>query len=82
MIEDMTVRNFVEKTRNDYIRHVIMIDVAREVPPRKAVDNPSTVEFEQVSGVASLALVGLLGRYSSSTICRDVSGALNQFRGK
>src|SRR5258707_4700181 len=22
MIEDMTVRNFVEKTRNDYIRHV------------------------------------------------------------
>jgi len=23
MIEDMTVRNFVEKTRNDYIRHVI-----------------------------------------------------------
>src|SRR5450755_5156234 len=24
MIEDMTVRNFVEKTRNDYIRHVRM----------------------------------------------------------
>jgi hypothetical protein len=22
MIEDMTVRNFVEKTRNDYIRHL------------------------------------------------------------
>ena len=22
MIEDMTVRNFIEKTRNDYIRHV------------------------------------------------------------
>jgi hypothetical protein len=22
MIEDMSVRNFVEKTRNDYIRHV------------------------------------------------------------
>jgi integrase/recombinase XerD len=22
MIEDMTVRNFVEKTRNDYLRHV------------------------------------------------------------
>ncbi len=22
MIEDMTVRNFVEKTHNDYIRHV------------------------------------------------------------
>jgi hypothetical protein len=22
MIEDMTVRNFAEKTRNDYIRHV------------------------------------------------------------
>ncbi len=22
MIEDMTVRNFVERTRNDYIRHV------------------------------------------------------------
>jgi len=22
MIEDMTVRNFVEKTQNDYIRHV------------------------------------------------------------
>jgi integrase/recombinase XerD len=24
MIEDMTVRNFAEKTRNDYIRHVKM----------------------------------------------------------
>jgi hypothetical protein len=22
MIEDMTVRNFIEKTRNDYLRHV------------------------------------------------------------
>src|ERR1700686_5342180 len=25
MIEDMTVRNFVEKTRNDYIRHVRLL---------------------------------------------------------
>ena len=27
MIEDMTVRNFVEKTHNDYIRHVRTIDL-------------------------------------------------------
>ena len=25
MIEDMTVRNFIEKTRNDYIRHVLSL---------------------------------------------------------
>ena len=25
MIEDMTVRNFVEETRNNYIRHVLGI---------------------------------------------------------
>ena len=28
MIEDMTVRNFVEKTRNDYIRHVRTFTIA------------------------------------------------------
>ena len=33
MIEDMTVRNFVEKTRNDYIRHVRHLTFVRE--PRK-----------------------------------------------
>ena len=25
MIEDMMVRNFIEKTRNDYIRHVVSL---------------------------------------------------------
>ena len=35
MIEDMTVRNFVEKTRNDYIRHVRQPSSAvRRIPPR------------------------------------------------
>ena len=30
MIEDMTVRNFVEKTHNDYIRHVRTFICAQE----------------------------------------------------
>jgi len=37
MIEDMTVRNFVEKTRNDYIRHVrtfTTFSAARRIRPR------------------------------------------------
>jgi hypothetical protein len=29
MIEDMTVRNFVEKTHNDYIRHVRTFNLSR-----------------------------------------------------
>ena len=32
MIEDMTVRNFVEKTRNDYIRHVRSFTVSLTSP--------------------------------------------------
>ena len=35
MIEDMTVRNFIEKTRNDYIRHVLSLTAsfaARRIP--------------------------------------------------
>ena len=34
MIEDMTVRNFVEKTRNDYIRHVRMFTTFLGRSPR------------------------------------------------
>jgi len=35
MIEDMTVRNFVEKTHNDYIRHVrTFTSAARRIRPR------------------------------------------------
>ncbi len=33
MIEDMTVRNFVEKTRNDYIRHVQPSSAVRRIRP-------------------------------------------------
>ena len=33
MIEDMTVRNFVEKTRNDYIRHVRTFTVVTPSSP-------------------------------------------------
>jgi site-specific recombinase XerD len=36
MIEDMTVRNFVEKTRNDYIRHVRMITAFLDRAPDTA----------------------------------------------
>jgi hypothetical protein len=37
MIEDMTVRNFVEKTRNDYIRHVRTFTAFLGRSPDKAV---------------------------------------------
>src|SRR6202049_310080 len=37
MIEDMTVRNFVEKTRNDYIRHVRTFAAFLGRSPDKAV---------------------------------------------
>ena len=39
MIEDMSVRNFVEKTRNDYIRHVRTFTafLGRRPPPPAAV---------------------------------------------
>src|SRR5260370_7304891 len=36
MIEDMTVRNFVEKTRNDYIRHVRTFTTFLGRPPDTA----------------------------------------------
>src|SRR5215216_1936020 len=36
MIEDMTVRNFVEKTRNDYIRHVRTFTAFLGRPPDRA----------------------------------------------
>ena len=37
MIEDMSVRNFVEKTRNDYIRHVRTFTafLGRRILPRR-----------------------------------------------
>jgi hypothetical protein len=34
MIEDMTVRNFGEKTRNDYIRLHSLSSAARPIQPR------------------------------------------------
>jgi len=37
MIEDMTVRNFVEKTRNDYIRHVRTFTAFLERSPDQAI---------------------------------------------
>ena len=36
MIEDMTVRNFVEKTKNDYIRHVKTFAAFLGSPPERA----------------------------------------------
>src|SRR3954469_13760977 len=39
MIEDMTVRNFVEKTRNDYLRHVKNLTAFLGRPP-----DPATAE--------------------------------------
>jgi integrase/recombinase XerD len=32
MIEDMMVRNFIAKTRNDYIRHVVSLNRLRKNP--------------------------------------------------
>src|SRR5882672_8308618 len=40
MIEDMTVRNFVEKTHNDYIRHVRTFTVFLGRAPDTAASSP------------------------------------------
>jgi len=39
MIEDMTVRNFVEKTRNDYIRHVRTSQLLGRAPDTAAPED-------------------------------------------
>ena len=44
MIEDMTVRNFVEKTRNDYIRHVKTFTGFLGRSPDTATPSPNSLE--------------------------------------
>jgi hypothetical protein len=43
MIEDMTVRNFVEKTRNDYVHHVrAFMAFLKRSPDTSTPDAPSS----------------------------------------
>jgi hypothetical protein len=55
-----------------------MIDVARQIPSRRAVDGPSVVYGEHVSRAARLAPLGLFGRYAPAAIGRDMAAALDR----
>jgi hypothetical protein len=50
------------------IRPTGMIDVTCQVPSRRAVDGPSLVELELISGAACLTPVGFLGANASAAI--------------
>ena len=64
MIEDMSVRNFVEKTRNDYIRHVKTFTAFLGRSPETAT-SVKGIERQQI-GTHSL-LLGLLEKMLCST---------------
>ena len=51
MIEDMTVRNFVEKTRNDYIRHVKTLTAFLGRSPDQAIPEDLR-RFQRSRGIA------------------------------
>jgi site-specific recombinase XerD len=60
MIEDMTVRNFVEKTRNDYIRHVrIFTAFLGRVPDTATAEDLRLFQLHQAqAGVGAPSING------------------------
>ena len=59
------------------IRPTAMIDVTGHVPSRRAVDGPSVVELELISGAACLTSVSFLGGQASAAIGRDMDSSLD-----
>jgi len=59
------------------IRPTGMIDVTCQVPSRRAVDGPSLVELELISGAACLAPIGFLGGNAPAAIGRDIDPSLD-----
>ena len=69
MIEDMTVRNFVEKTRNDYIRHVRTFTAfLGRAPDTAAPEDLRLFQLHQTQvGVGAPSINGSVGRCVSSS---------------
>src|SRR5436309_1745362 len=59
-----------------------MVDIAGQVPARRAVDAPSAVDGEHVSGAARLAPLGLWGRDAHPAVGRDIAAALDRLGGE
>ena len=62
------------------IRSTGMIDVARQIPSRGAIDGPSAIYREHISRAARLAPLGFFGRDAPAAIGRDVAAALDRLR--
>src|ERR1700720_1752198 len=62
------------------IRSTGMIDVARQIPSRGAIDGPSAIYREHISRAARLAPLGFCGRDAPAAIGRDVAAALDRLR--
>jgi len=63
MIEDMMVRNFIEKTRNDYIRHVLSLTAspspfARYRDARRAAPLPTAPDANRRASAEHQCLGG------------------------
>jgi hypothetical protein len=59
------------------IRPTGMIDVTCKVPSRRAVDGPSLVELELISGAACLTPIGFLGGNAPAAIGRYIDSSLD-----
>ena len=59
------------------IRPAGMIDVTRRVPSRRAVDGPSLVDLELISGAACLTPIGFFGGNAPAAIRRDIDPSLD-----
>jgi integrase/recombinase XerD len=78
MIEDMSVRNFVEKTRNDYIRHVKTFTAFLGRSPETAT--PEALRRFQLhqtqTGVRPPTIItAVLHTWGSVARCEDCSGS-------
>jgi len=54
-----------------------MIDVTCQVPSRRAVDGPSLIQLELISGAAYLTPIGFLGGNAPAAIGRDIGSSLD-----
>ena len=54
-----------------------MIDVTGQIPSRRAIDGPSLVDLELISGAARLTPIGFRGGNAPAAIGRDMDPALD-----
>ena len=69
MIEDMTVRNFIEKTRNDYIRHVLCLAAfLRRSPDTATPEDLRRFQLHQTqTGVRAPSINAAVAAFASSS---------------